>query len=288
LPFALYFISKRYEAKIKDLPSPEAPTDTDVFVMYNPEENRAISIQRTPSTHVSHITDSSKVDDPNGHDMTMVAVPHKDHEEISPPNIIPDIILTDTNKSYEQSLHDSGDTIIGDFLKIPNDPPAVHSEISMADERKGDRNIASNYAHSTALEIDHRVSSDHGEESRMPRSRGNSVTLSIETGNLSNHIRRRSGSLSPNHSLAIVNVDPSSPSTLHTTSIISTPSSPTNPFPIFNNVRLRTRFRAFPGLGSTNSFILAILAFILITLAVGFTIIYDFVLLGAGNNVYNF
>jgi hypothetical protein len=41
-------------------------------------------------------------------------------------------------------------------------------------------------------------------------------------------------------------------------------------------------------LGSTNSFILAILAFILITLAVGFTIIYDFVLLGAGNNVYNF
>lgn len=261
--------------------------------MFNPEENRSISIQRTPSTHVSHTTDHSKIEHPNDIDMTIIAVPEKQEGISAGPHIIPDIILTDTNKSCEQSLHYSGDIITGDFLQIPGSNITGHSVDhhqsagSITSHSIIDHDISNAYASTTAVELEHEPSSNYDGSSRKPRSRDHSVTLSIETGNLSQHVRRRSGSLSPRHSLAIVNVDPSSPSTLHTLSNISTPVSPSSQFRAIGHDHASKRFQAFPGLGSFKSFVLALLAFLLVTLSVGFTIVYDFVLLGSGNNVYD-
>ncbi|KAH8548355.1 hypothetical protein BGW37DRAFT_506885 [Umbelopsis sp. PMI_123] len=296
LPFALYFISKRYEAKVEEPPLPDSAVDRDTFLMYNPEENRSISIQRTPSTHVPRVANHSKMEYQDDQDVTLVSIAPKNEETTTQPPIIPDIILTDTNILDDQSLPYTSTTVEGNLLQISENIPHTNNldesnraaSTDSVSEENGKHHITFNSSN-TAIPLDNEKSgeSDYEGYIRKPRSHGPSATLSIETGYTSSNVRsRRSGSFSPSHSLAIVTVDPSSPSTVRTASVRSASASPTNPFPIFREVPLNLRFEAFPGLGSVRSFILAALAFILITLAIVFTIIYNFVLLGQGNNVY--
>jgi hypothetical protein len=293
LPFALYFISKRYKAKIEDPPQHDSAVDHDTFVMYNPEENRSISIQRIPSTHVSHATNHSKVEQPSDLDVPTFSLDQKATEISSQSPIIPDIILTDTNRSDHRSLPYTSSNVEGNLLQIPSSIPHANNssestKVSSTDwtSQGSDRH----QIHFNTATLDHKENqreSAHEEYIRQPRSRGPSVTLSIETGYTSSHVRsRRSGSVSPTQSLAIVTVDPNSPSSLRTASCMSATASHSNAFTMFKDIPLKGKFQAFPALGSVKSFLLAILAFTLITLAVIFTIIYDFVLLGEGINVY--
>ncbi|KAG2172173.1 hypothetical protein INT44_005544 [Umbelopsis vinacea] len=294
LPFALYFISKRYEAKIEDPPQHDSAVDHDTFVMYNPEENRSISIQRTPSTH---ITNHSKVGQPADLDVPTFSLDEKAIDISTQQPVIPDIILTDTNNSDHQSLIYTSNIVEGNFLQIPSNIPYANNSSESTKILSKDLGSQESDKHQTFFHSSNTASLDHKEnqeesthEEYVPqtRSRGPSVTLSIETGYTSSHIRsrRRSGSMSPTQSLAIITIDPNSPSSLRTTSFLSASAPHTNPFPMFRDVQLSGRFQAFPSLGSVKSFLLAILAFTLITLAVVFTIIYDFVLLGEGINVY--
>lgn len=296
LPFALYFISKRYKAKIEDPPPQDSTVDHDTFVMYNPEENRSISIQRIPSTRMSHITNHSKLEHPGDIDMASFSLDQKAKDVSTQQPIIPDIILTDTNHSSHHSLPYTSNNVEGNLLQIPSSIPHANNT-SDSNKMWPTDSFAQESDHyripfdsSNTATLDHREKqggSSCEEYTRQPRSRGPSVTLSIETGYTSSHIRsRHSGSMSPTQSLAIVTVDPNSPSSLRTASHVSPTPSHINPYPIFRDVQLKGRFQAFPALGSVKSFLLAILAFTLITLAVIFTIIYDFVLLGQGINVY--
>jgi hypothetical protein len=270
--------------------------DHDTFVMYNPEENRSISIQRIPSTRMSHITNHSKFEHPGDIDMASFSIDQKATDISTQQPVIPDIILTDTNHSSHHSLPYISNNVEGNFLQIPSSIPHANNT-SESNKMWPIDSLAQESDHyripfdsSNTATLDHREKqggSSSEEYTRQPRSRGPSVTLSIETGYTSSHIRsRHSGSMSPTQSLAIVTVDPNSPSSLRTASHVSPTESHINPYPIFRDVQLKGRFQAFPTLGSVKSFLLAILAFTLITLAVVFTIIYDFVLLGQGINVY--
>lgn len=270
--------------------------DHDTFVMYNPEENRSISIQRIPSVRMPHITNQSKLEPPGDIDMSLFPIDAKATDISTKQPNIPDIVLTGTNYSSHNSLPYTGNNVEENLLQIPSSIPHANNTSesnrmwptdSLAHEIDHHRISFDSFNTTTLDHKEQQVGSSSEEYTRQTRSRGPSVTLSIETGYTSSHIRsRHSGSMSPTPSLAIVTVDPISPSSLHTASHVSPTASRTNPYPVFRDVQPKGRFQAFPALGSVKSFLLAILAFTLITLAVTFTIIYDFVLLGEGINVY--
>ncbi|KAI8578399.1 hypothetical protein K450DRAFT_247723 [Umbelopsis ramanniana AG] len=264
--------------------------------MYNPEENRSISIQRIPSTHMSHVTNHSKMEQPADLDVPAFSLDQKAKDISTQHPIIPDIILTDTNHSDHHSLPYTSNNVEGNLLTIPpnipyanssNEPTKIVSKDLMSQESDKHETL---FHSSNTVTLDHKEKqggSIHEEYIPQPRSRGPSVTLSIETGYTSSHIRsRHSGSVSPTQSLAIVTVDPYSPLSVRTATFVSGSASHTNSVSFFRDGQFKGRFQAFPALGSVKSFLLAILAFTLITLAVVFTIIYDFVLLGEGINVY--
>ncbi|KAJ2964041.1 hypothetical protein NQZ79_g928 [Umbelopsis isabellina] len=246
--------------------------------MYNPEEDRSISIQRRPSARILRGSeDGSKIethDGGNGYVSTKL-YEEDDSQQKTP---IPQIVLTDAQDDEGLSHSDSCNTMVANVHHMRLSPSFSSmrskkpSSIITASDQSSHQEASGTWANTTAIQLEPDETIELQDTTYKHPTNSHSDALTV-----SSQIRsRRSNSFTSVRSLQ---------------SIAEIPNSlpiPTSPIESTRQVQYRRdQFRAFPSLGDIGSFILAISAFILIALAVLFTIIYNFVLLGNGNNVYS-
>ncbi|KAG2181242.1 hypothetical protein INT43_008825, partial [Umbelopsis isabellina] len=277
LPFALYFISKKFQASIEEPPASNSNVDNDTFIMYNPEEDRSISIQRRPSARILRGSeDGSKMETYSGGNGFLSKVLYEE-DASQPRSPVPQIVLTNAQDDEGLSHTDSCKTIVENVhhtrltpsfsLKRSKKP----SSIITTSDQSSHQEASGTWANTTAIQLEPDETIELQDAIYKHPNNSHSDALTV-----SSHIRRRSNSFNSTRSLQ---------------SIAEIPNSlpiPISPIESTRQVQYqKDKFRAFPSLGDIGSFVLAISAFILIGLAVLFTIIYNFVLLGNGDNVYS-
>lgn len=245
--------------------------------MYNPEEDRSISIQRRPSNRILRGSeDGSKIETHSGGNGFISKVSYEEDTSQQTAHV-PQIVLTDAQDSEGLSKSNSCNTIVEkvhhtllspSFSSMRSKKP---SSIITTSDQSSHQETSGTWANTTAIQLEPDETMELQDTIYKHANNSHSETL-----NVSSHIRRRSNSFTSTRSLQ---------------SIAEIPNSlpiPISPIESSRQVRYqKDKFRAFPSLGDIGSFILAISAFILISLAVLFTIIYNFVLLGNGDNVYS-
>jgi hypothetical protein len=253
--------------------------------MYNPEEDRSISIQRTPSTHVRRGSEhGSKIESHSGGNGLISTVLHDADAPMST-NPIPEIVLTDMHNGEGLSHSDSDNTIVDSVHRVHLSPSfsSLRSKkppsISTTSDHGSHQEASGTWANTTAiqLELDETIEIQNTNQKHSSNSHSDSLTVGSQIRS------RRSNSFTSVRSLpSIAEIPNSLPVAV---SCISAPMSPIES--ASQTQYQKGKFRAFPTLGNIGSFVLALSAFGLIALAVLFTIIYNFVLLGTGDNVYS-
>jgi hypothetical protein len=245
--------------------------------MYNPEEDRSISIQRRPSARILRGSeDGSKIETHSaGNGFVSTKLYEEDASQEKTP--IPQIVLTDAQDGEGLSHSDSFNTIVANvhhtrlspsFNSMRSKKP---SSIMTASDQSSHQEASGTWANTTAIQLEPDETIELQDTIYKHPSNSQSDALTV-----SSQIRRRSNSFNSTRSLQSIAEIPNS---------LPIPMSPIESTGLVQNQQ--DQFRAFPSLGDIGSFVLAISAFILIALAVLFTIIYNFVLLGNGNNVYS-
>ncbi|KAG0164857.1 hypothetical protein DFQ28_009622 [Apophysomyces sp. BC1034] len=274
VPFALYFASRRYEASVEQPPANPEKAEVDDVMMYNPEENRSISLRREPSRQMRSNLSSRLEQSRLSKRETMDSRPAN-----SPRLEIPAIVFSSD--------------VAGAAVRATNSP-GPSPDLSFG---TGTGTFAENVS-TKALGISGTSSST---EQQQPIESGEKEDLRAALSCSTNH--KDDKSLSPPPPSPNLCKTPPSPLSTRSSGIISNILVPRSPSvapsltsAVFEDIKVaslfeqeeadsRSIFEAFTKRRWLNPFVLAIVSSILVTLAVIFMIIYNVVMLALGTDL---
>ncbi|KAF7726855.1 hypothetical protein EC973_008362 [Apophysomyces ossiformis] len=277
VPFALYFVSRRYEASVEPPPSNPEKVDADDIMMYNPEENRSISLRREPSrlrSNISSRLEQSRLSKKDTMDSKPTQSPRLD---------IPAIVFSS----------DVVDEPTGGGSPMTTTPTAT-TPTRLSPRLSIVTGPFTEHVSTKALGISGPAGSDTEHE----------MTEEVVLSSLScsSTVQKDDKTLSPPTSSPNMAKTPPSPMSSRSSGIISSFLAPRSPsvVPSFTSAGLEEAkmgsfleveeenfepFAAFERRRWLNPFVLAIVSSILITIAVIFMIIYNVVMLALGTDL---